>query len=715
MFGSTGKETTAPAQAAPGAAAMRRAGRVGLLYLGALVLLFGVVLARVGQLQAAPSAALREHMSARTARAEIPALRGDLLDRRGRLLSATRFGFRVIVDPVLFANARGGALDQAIVELAQAGGFDPGTVGERIVRALAENERRLASAEAGPGPVGEDPRDALRGLLSAFGGGGGGEAVSADEAPDNGSVAAGADGARRPIRYLPVGETLEKERAEAVETLRLAGVYLERRPLREYSGGAAVASIVGKVGFEHEGLLGAERTLDERLRGSPGSLLEVRDARGRALWVQQGRVEAAERGDDIRLSIDLALQRIATEELERGIEEADAAGGRLVMIEPNTGEVLAMVDLIRIPGDAVPFPWVDRSVPRGQDPGPPAWGKQRFIVLKDDPGRKIHPALGRNRCVEDVYEPGSTFKTFMWATVTELGRAQVDEVFDTEGGVWRTSYGRRIEDVTRRDEMTWEEVLSNSSNIGMVKATERLSAREMHAGVQRFGFGQRTGIGLPGESPGITTDLKNWNKYTHTSVAFGNEVAVTPVQMVRAFAAFARSGRLAGTLGDIRLTSPTENEPPPLAARVVSEPTVQAVRRALTTVVQKMDEGMKRRDRETPEPTYTMFGKSGTAMIPLNAPPGKRRPTGTRGYYEMQYNSSFIAAGPTAAPRLVVLVVIDDPGPERIRRREHYGSSVAGPVVRRVMERSLRYLGVPPDAGEAARATPPGVLAAAAD
>src|SRR5690606_716613 len=160
------------------------------------------------------------------------------------------------------------------------------------------------------------------------------------------------------------------------------------------------------------------------------------------------------------LSVDLELQRIAEEELARGVEDADAAGGRLLMMDPDTGEILAVVDIVRDVPDAVPFEWEDQDAPRG--PAPPAGGRPADSVLPGDEARQIHPALGRNRCVEDIYEPGSTFKPFVWAAVTELGLARPEEVFDTEGGRWHTSYGRYIEDVTKRARMTWREVLVNS-------------------------------------------------------------------------------------------------------------------------------------------------------------------------------------------------------------------------------------------------------------
>jgi cell division protein FtsI/penicillin-binding protein 2 len=372
------------------------------------------------------------------------------------------------------------------------------------------------------------------------------------------------------------------------------------------------------------------------------------------------------------------------------------------MMDPETGEILAMVDLYRELGQLPEFPWVDAKPTPGAPTPPPydPYDSHRYRTLAADPGREIHPALGRNRCVEDIYEPGSTFKPFVWSLLTESGLVTPDEVFDTEGGRWRTKYGRPINDVTRSDEMTWTEVLINSSNIGMVKGSSRMGFTELRTGLLRFGFGTKTGIGLPGETGGLMTTQAKWTHWTQESVAYGHEVAVTPVQMARAFCAFARSGEMAGTLPTVRLMAaePGIAERDALV-RALPADTASMTRRALRHVAEKVEQNMAA-NPESPEAgwRYQMFGKSGTAEIPLGrAPEGKRRPRGSTGYFDNQYNSSFVAGAPLEGPRLLVVVVIDDPGPDLVASRHHYGSRVGGPVARRVLERSLTYLGVEPD------------------
>jgi cell division protein FtsI (penicillin-binding protein 3) len=475
------------------------------------------------------------------------------------------------------------------------------------------------------------------------------------------------------------------------------------------------------VSAKQSGIIGAEHSHEEELTGDHGLINYIRDARGRPLWMSPGAYVPAQRGQDVRLSLDLEIQRITTEELRRGVNDADAAGGRAIVMDPRTGEILAMVDLVRPVPDAVPFPWADARPGDGKghkrsdllyEPEAAPAPHQRYITLKPDPGRAIHPALARNRCVEDVYEPGSTFKPFVWATITELGLAKPAEVFDTEGGHWRTSYGRLIHDVVKKPTMTWAEVLMNSSNIGMSKGGERLTFDQLCSTVHRFGFGTRTHIGLQGETAGIVTPRKLWSKYTQTSVCFGHEVAVTPVQMIRAFSVFARSGDLAGTLPVARLTA-ADAATPPMVHRVL-RPEIAMMTRTIMREVAASMEGKMAANKEHPESgwRYGLFGKSGTAEIPLGkAPEGKRRPPGNKGYFDRQYNASFIGAGPIEEPRLVALVVIDDPGPERVRTGTYYGAHVAGPVVRRVMERSLSYLGVPPSPAPARETHPAAPMA----
>ena len=694
------------------------------LVLGLILVLLATMVGRVAQLQIAPSEALQEHLVPRTTTKRLLPIRGDILDRRGRLLSATRFGERVYVDPTMLPSPP----DEAIVRLSKLTGVPEVVIGEKIMKAIEFNAVYYA-ANPKPGSEAEISKaDALRRLLErglkAPKSADSGVAEPLVEDAGEGDVDLAAASANnppkpkepKPVRFVPVTGVVNDEIAAAIREAKIPGVALENLPVREYPGGADVASIIGKVGTDQKGMMGAEWLANNTLTGASGKMTYVRDAKGRPLWTDVGQVSPPQPGSDIQMTIDLELQRLAREELMRGIEEADAAGGRLVLADPHTGEILAMVDIVRDLPDLAPYPWVEKpKLKKGEKapPEPNVLGRpRRYVTLAEDKGRKTHPALGRNRCIEDVYEPGSTFKPFVWAVITELGRAKMDEVFDTEGGRWNTSYGRHIEDVTKRPTMTWPDVLKNSSNIGMIKAAERLSFKELRDTVVRFGFGKPTGVGLPGEASGLVTSMQKWSKYTQTSVAYGHEVAVTPVQMIQAFCAFAREGEMAGTIPHLHMVSQTADGDavaPSFFYRVLPGHVAKLAREPMAGVVTSMEERWAKGEESGWR--YRLFGKSGTAEIPLGkAPEGKKRPKGSSGYFDDQYNSSFIAAGPIENPRLVCIVVIDDPGPDRVHKRSHYGAAVAGPVVRRYLERALAYVGAPVSVREA-EALPAGAKA----
>lgn len=451
-------------------------------------------------------------------------------------------------------------------------------------------------------------------------------------------------------RYVVVEQLLEDWQADAVRKANLRGVGLEPRLVRHYPHNDLAAGIVGKVGFDHNGQGGFEHIFDRNMQPQPGKLVFLRDVNRQALWIDPNDYDPGHNGQDVRLSIDLVIQEIAETRLRRAVEEYNAGGGRMVVADCWTGEILAMCDVLN---------------PRS------GWAEQT-----EDPLRKLHPALGRNRCATDPYEPGSTFKPFIWSVATELGKAHPDEELQTPDGPWRTPYGRVIRDAHYYGPSTWRKVLVKSMNSGMAMVAERMTHREMQHALRRFGFGSKTGCGLPGETSGIVTSPKKWKTYTQTSVSIGQEIAVTPLQMVRAFCAFARDG----TMPQLRITAETQStvDDGIKPRRALNPHTVAITREAMKGV---MLEGTGRTSQSG---KYQLFGKSGTAQLP------KRN---GKGYWQDRYVSSFIAGAPYEQPRIVVLCVIDDPD----RRKGHFGGAIAGPVVRDVVDESLTYLGVSPD------------------
>lgn len=654
--------------------------------------------ARVVQLQISPSDELRPYARAGVRAHTLPGVRGDILDTRGRILSTTRFGARLIIDPTLFPQDP----HESIARLADATGLDAGDIGPRILRAQAVNiqraEARLHQIAVGQAPEGVDASRLLKAEAEQED-----EILEVDAASPETAGHAQRPPSTRPIRYTPVSGILTDAQIAAVVELRdaedgsIPGLILERVPVREYPGGPETAPLVGLVGFEQFGNAGAEASFEEHLAARDGRVRFVQDAKGNPMWIESSEFRPGERGDDLRLSIDMELQRMAIEELRRGVEDADAAGGRIIVLDPHSGEILAMADVIRPIAGSVPFPWA----PAGSTGRlPPLNQRPRYQVFPPEPGRAENPALGRLRCVTDAYEPGSTFKPFVWSIALSNGVVRLDEVIDTGGGHWFPRPGRRVEDVrtSRAGSRSWHDVLVFSSNVGMSRVALRLRPRVLHDTLARWGFGSRLDVGLPYKPVSRLTSVRNWNLDTTVSVSFGYEVLVTPLHMVRAFAAFARQGELAGTIPTLSLVARSPQDPHgDIVERVLTPEAATMVREPLAIVATRME----RHVSETPEGgwRYRIFGKSGTANVPLGAPPaGHRLPVGERGYYENQYNSSFLAAGPVEAPRLVMLCIIDDPGPSRIRVETHYGSYVAGPVVRRLFDRALEYLGVAPAA-----------------
>jgi cell division protein FtsI/penicillin-binding protein 2 len=559
------------------------------LGIGGIMVALALLLGRVAYLKVIDNPRLDDAVGSTASSRPQMAKRGDLIDRRGRVIATSCGGYRLYIDPAEVED-----LSTIAVDLAQLIGGDP-----------VDYDKAIAP--------------------------------------------------RLHTRYVVVNDLLEDWQAEAIRQARLPGVALESRLVRMYPQGELAVGIVGMVGFEHGGLGGYELSFDSRLAPEHGNLSYLRDARRRPLWIESSDYHPGRDGDDIQLSIDLIIQELAERRLRKGVKEFNAGGGRAIVLDCQTGEILAMCDYLN-----------------GR--------RSRDIVT--DPNREKHPALGRNRCATDPYEPGSTFKPFIWSIATELGKAKPGEVIATPAdGPHITSYGRAIRDVKYYGPVSWRTVLVKSLNSGMSIIAERMSHKEMQNALVRFGFGSRTNCGFPGETAGLVTSARHWSKYTQVSVSFGHEIAITPLQMVRAFAAFARDG----TLPALRLTAMEQDDDRyRIITRAVSPEIALLTRGAMKDV---MTDGTGRAAQST---KYQMFGKSGTAQLPK--PKGKGK-----GYYEDRYVSSFIAGAPFSDPRIVVLVVIDDPD----RSREHLGGLVGGPIVRDIIDQTLEYLGVPPELEQA--------------
>ena len=591
-------------EALQGNSIRRMARWVGLTCCVALVL----TSVRVAQLKLAPSPRLDAAAGMRTSVRKEIAQRGEVIDRRGRPLAMSLVGYRLFCDPAFIYESGWEAARKAART-------DPNAAAE------CDPFRDAAIALA---PVLRVPPQEVHGVLRA--------------------------NAER--RYLVLAKDVDEAQVDALRALDIDGVGLETKLVREYPADGLAAQLVGKVGAEHRGQAGVEFAFERELAPVDGRVKALRDAFGRTLWINREDFVPGDAGQDVRLTVDLAVQEIVERHLGAMVQEVNAGGGRMIVMDVTNGDVLAMADFLQ-----------DR----------PGWKE-----ATRDPSRKIHPSLGRNRNFTDPYEPGSTFKSFVWARATELGAARPSEIIPLPDGPYVTSFGRAIRDVKYPGSVPWKTVLVKSLNGGMAQVAMRLKHQDLQRMVQDFGFGQKVAMGIPGESAGIMTTPAKWSNYTQTSVAMGHEIAVTPIQMVRAFSAFARPD---GTMVQPRLVLPrgTAGDVPGAPSKQVIAPAVLAeAKDAMKGVV---EEGTARKARSE---HYRMYGKTGTAEL---AVPGQK------GYDRDRYTASFIAAAPFDRPRIAVLCIIDDPD----KRKGHFGGSIAGPVVRDVVDETLQYLGVPYD------------------
>lgn len=447
------------------------------------------------------------------------------------------------------------------------------------------------------------------------------------------------------------------ERWTAVEELRLRGIGSEPTRQRVYPHGALAGHVLGFTNIDGQGLEGIERALDAELRGGVQALVVGHDAFGRQFILTEAGSAAPPAGAHVELTIDAALQGVAEQELERAVRQFGARAGTLVALDPQTGEVLALANV-------------------------PRFDPNRAGAARAD--------QYRNRAVTDVYEPGSTFKAFLAAAALEENVVQPEERIGCENG--RYAVGRRtIRDAHPHGVLSFSDVIAQSSNIGCAKIAERLGTERFGTFVRNLGFGMPTGVDLPGEMPGLLRPVDRWGRIHLVTTAFGQGIAVTPLQLTRAFAAIANGGDLMRPYVVRRIVgedgTPRHVARPHLERRVMSRDTAAAVTEMLVAVTER---GTGKQARLA---GFRVAGKTGTAQ---KVDPGTGR------YHPRDRMSSFIGYVPADDPALVILVVIDTP------RTATYGGVVAAPVFRAVAEYGLMRRGVlapaeepAPDAGPA--------------
>ena len=439
--------------------------------------------------------------------------------------------------------------------------------------------------------------------------------------------------------FVYLARQADPERAEALRRREVAGLGFLPEERRTYPQRTLGAHVVGYAGLDNRGLAGLERSLDGALAGRSGSQTLVRDPIGRAI---DELARTPERdGRDVWLTLDHNIQANAEEVLRAAVERWDAASGTAIVLDPRNGAVLAMAVA-------------------------PGFDANRF-------GR-LSPGVTKNRAVTDVYEPGSTFKV-----VTVAGA--LGERLVSPSTPFTLPYSIRVADRTIHDShsrgtetMSVAQILQKSSNVGTVRLAEMLGRTRLVRWIQRFGFGKPTRIDFPGEEEGLVLKAHEWSGSTIGNVPIGQGIGVTPIQMASAYATVANRG----VWVQPRLVERVAGSPPRRSdrRRVLPRGIARTVVSMLQGVVSERGTGF-----EAAIPGYSVAGKTGTAEKP-----------GPQGYGTGKYVASFVGFVPATAPRLVVLVVVDEP------KSMIWGGVVAAPAFARIAEFGLRYLEVPPDA-----------------
>jgi cell division protein FtsI (penicillin-binding protein 3) len=443
-------------------------------------------------------------------------------------------------------------------------------------------------------------------------------------------------------KFVWLARQVDAEQAKRIHELKLAGVRAVKEPKRYYPNGALAAHVLGYVGTDDEGLAGIELYQNASLGGEAGKTVSDHDARHKTF--NSFEVEA-QPGQSIVLTIDQNIQYQAERAVAEAMEQTRAKSGTALVLEPRTGEILALVNA----------PTFD---PNG--------------------ARKISEELRKNQALQNIYEPGSTFKIVAYSAAIEEKLARPTDMIDCQMGSINL-LGRTIRDTHAYGTLTVTEALAKSSNVAAIKLGLRVGKERMYDYMKRYGFGERTGIELKGETRGILRKPENWHPSSMGSVAIGQEVGVTPIQMAAAFATIANDGvRVAPHLvKEVRdANGQAIQRTAPETHRVLSAETARTLRPMLESVTVSGTAKLAQLDG------YTAAGKTGTAQ--------KIDPA-TRAYSKTKYVASFAGFAPIENPAVVIIVVLDEPA------GSYYGGTVAAPVFRAIAESVLPYLGVAPD------------------
>jgi cell division protein FtsI (penicillin-binding protein 3) len=435
--------------------------------------------------------------------------------------------------------------------------------------------------------------------------------------------------------FLYLKRHLNPDRAAEVLALELPGINVQREYRRYYPASEVTGHLVGFTDIDDAGQEGLELAFNHWLAGESGAKRVLKDRLGRSIE-NVASIRPPHHGKDLHTSIDLRLQYLSYRTLKAAIKTHNARSGSIVVLDVKTGEVLAMVNQPTYnPNDRSQF------------------AAERY----------------RNRAITDIFEPGSSLKPLVVAAALESGQYRPSSIIDTAPGFIVVG-SKKIEDTRNLGRVSLTTILARSSNVGITKLAMTLQPDQLWDTMTRFGLGELTTSGFPGESAGMLTHFSNWRPISQATLAYGYGVSVTPLQLAQAYAAIGDNGQLR-PISLVALEQPNQGE------QVISPDTASAVRRMLEEVVRPGGTGTKAAVNG-----YRVAGKTGTAWK-----------FAAGGYSEDKYISIFAGIAPASDPRLATVVVIDEPSGEL-----YYGSDVAAPVFADVMSESLRLLAVAPDA-----------------
>ena len=563
------------------------------LFIGVAVLL-GAGAGRLAYLEASSGRQLRENANAQQrASIKLTAQRGEILDSRGRVLAGS------ILVPSIY------------VDVTRVG--DP----------------RFAAYSVGP-ILGLDPLELEKLLI--------------DRASDG---------------FVWIKRGIGADELESFKAVRQArrlnGFAIQYEPVRVYPNGPIAPHVIGFVGADQHGLAGVEQAWERVLAGTPGERSALVDVRRRRLASDE--YTPPRDGASVVLTIDTYIQQMTERRLQEAVDKFGAEWGTAVVMDPQSGEILAMATVPDFdPAQPIPPGLAGEALARAQE---------RL----------------RNRGISDSYEPGSIFKPFVMACALDEKITTLDRVFAINGPVRRFG-ARTINDTHPYGALTAHEIISKSSNIGMGMIGDLCRNERLYRYMRLYGFGDPTGISLPGEHPGQLNDFSRWTSFSTQSIPIGQEVAVTPIQVVTAFSSFCNGGVLMkprivrGVIGSDGRTLEDHSQPVPVR-NVLAPETAQRFR--LEALVETVISGTGKSAKTL---HWQVFGKTGTAQI---ANPGGR------GYQQGKYTASFVGGAPAANPRVVAVVSVYKP----TKGGSYYGGVVAAPTVGAILGDTLEHLQVP--------------------